>query len=186
MGRDLYGSYAIRRIIRGLIMTKKQIINILFILLLMIPSVALAKGGHGGHGGHGSHGAHSHKSGSKSGAKSSSKGSSSKGFHFGRSSSKSVTRASSVGTPVTSWKSLPHKSITTNSFAADTQSISPLYQGTSPINMLMYRPLYIPHVHSVPQTQTEDETDDTSNILIVIVVIGIVLLGLFSLGLSVY
>lgn len=172
-------------------MTKKQFISILFILLLMVPSVALAKGGHGGHGGHGARsGARSHgsssKSGAKSSSKSSSKGSSSKGFHFGRSSSKSFTRASSVGTPVTSWKSLPRKSTTTTNFAADTQSISPLYQGTSPINMLMYRPLYIPHVHSVPQTHTEEETDRTSNALVAIVIIGLVILCVFFVGMLLY
>ena len=160
---------------------KKSLIS-LALLLLILPTTALAKGGghggghggsRGGHGGHTSHGT-SHGTGSKgSGSKGSSiKGSSSKSSSSHTSShsvlsggghsraAKSAARASAVGTPVHSWKSLANET-TYQSSKASNASVPELYRGGSMTNQLLYYPMFRPHYHSHVQSDKDwnDEQD---------------------------
>ena len=168
---------------------KKSLIS-LALLLLILPTAALAKGGHGGgHGGHGSHGGHGghrghtgHGTGSHGSKGSGSKGSSSKGSGSKGSSSKvssshnsshsilnggghsraakSAARASAVGTPVHSWKSIANET-TYQSSKTSNNSVPELYRGGSVTNQLLYYPMFRPHYHSHVQSDKDwnDEQD---------------------------
>lgn len=156
-------------------------IALLCVLALSVssPTLALAKGGHGGgHGG--SHG------GSKGGSHNSSKGSHNTNSKSSSKSSKSSShssshstshgrsyRASAVGTPVTSWRSLGSQAESTNksvgasssSFVTTSEkTVNTLYPSEKPINALLYRPLYGYHhssAHYLPvQTDEEEEQGD--------------------------
>ena len=157
------------------------------LLLLIAPSAALAKGGGhgGGHGGHaGSHGGGAHVSGgggksgsagksggSKSGGSGAKSGSHSEsGSHSYTSphsvlngggktpSAKAASRASSVGTPVSSWNSINKEAEVRNS-----TPIPPFYRGNSAINQLFYYPLYNhSHSHVVP-SNTQETTDEEAD-----------------------
>jgi len=157
---------------------KKSILLSIIITLLFFPTIALAKGGHaGGHGGHhgGSHSSHTSKSGGiksggskssktvKSGkteSKSSSNTSKHSIFNIGGKSTfkKNTFKASSITTPVSSWKSLNTE---TKYFTNKTNNIPQLYQGSSATNILLYQPLFHPRHHYIPK---DDETEDTENI----------------------
>ena len=180
---------------------KKSLIS-LALLLLILPTSVLAKGGHGGgHGGHGGHSSHtSHGSGSHGSKGSGSKGSSSKGSSSHTSShsvlngggnsraAKSAARASSVGTPVNSWKSIANET-TYQSSKTSVDSVPELYRGGSVTNQLLYSPMFRPHYHSHVQSDKDwnDEQDKKENkfedilymVLGIIGVIGCVLAFVF-------
>lgn len=159
----------------------------LLALSVSSPTLALARGGHvgghgGGHGGArgGSHG--SSRGSSKSGFHGSSKGSpshnggskgSKSGSHFGSHSSSHGRsyRSSAVGTPVSSWRSLgsqvgtrskPTSSLSSPSVGSSEQTIKTFYSADTPINALLYRPLYGYHPHSahILPVQTDDEKQE--------------------------
>lgn len=163
---------------------KKSLIS-LALLLLILPTAALAKGGHGGghgsgHGGHGSHGSHgsSHhgstgSKGSSSHGSTGSKGSSSHTSSYTSSHSvmsgssraaKSAARASAVGTPVHSWKSIANET-TYQSSKASAASVPELYRGGSMTNQLLYASIFRPHYHSHVQSDKDwnDEQDKKEN-----------------------
>lgn len=149
------------------------------LLLLIAPSAALAKGGHGGgHGGHtGSHGgggksgsvgksggSKSGGSGAKSGSHSESGGRSYTSPHSvlnggGKThSAKAAFRASSVGTPVSSWSSINKEVDVRNS-----STIPPFYRGNSATNQLLFYSLYN-HSHShVTPLNTQETTDEEAD-----------------------
>lgn len=182
---------------------KKLITLSIALTLLLTPTIVLAKGGHGGgHGGHGghhggSHTSHTSKSGSsKSGAKSGSKGSSStvkSGNSGSKSSSHTSThsvlhgggksafarnafRASSNGTPVSSWKSLNTE---TKSFTDTTTNVPPLYHGSSVTNQLLFYSLYHPRHHYVPKEEKaedlEKEEKEKSENKIAFIILGVII-----------
>ena len=164
---------------------KKSIITTIAVALLLVPTIALAKGGHGGgHGGHGGHHGGSHTSytsksdggksggtktgGSKgssttiksgtSGSKSSSHTSTHSVLHGGGKSAfaRNASRASTNATPVSSWKSLNTE---TKSFTDTTTNIPQLYQGNSVTNLLLYQSLFHPRHHYVPKAKEEKPED---------------------------
>lgn len=158
-------------------------LTLLGVLALSVssPTLALAKGGHGGgHGGShggghdGSHGGSKGSKGSHSANSKSSSKSSKSGFHFSshRTHHDRSYRASAVGTPVTSWRSLGSQvNITNKSVGASSsfvttseKAVNTLYPSERPINALLYRPLYgYPHssAHYLPvQTEEEEEQGD--------------------------
>lgn len=164
---------------------KKSIIILTAVTLLLIPTIALAKGGHGGgHGGHGGHHGGSHTShtsksggvksggaktgGSKgssttvksgtSGSKSSSHTSTHSVLHGGGKSAfaRNASRASSNATPVSSWKSLKTE---TKSFTDTTTAIPQLYRGNSVTNLLLYQSLFHPRHHYVPKEEKPEELE---------------------------
>ena len=186
----------------------KKLINLAIALtLILTPTIVLARGGHGGsHGGHaghhgGSHSSHTSKSG---GNKSGSKGSSST-VKSGNSNSKSSShtskhsvlhgggksafarnafRASSNGTPVSSWKSLNSE---TKSFTDTTTNVPPLYRGGSVTNQLLFYSLYHPRHHYVPKEEKpedlekEDHEKFAHNIILIIggIIIVVIIVTFF-------
>lgn len=183
---------------------KKSIITFTAVALLMIPTIALAKGGHGGgHGGHGGHHSGSHTShtsksggsktgGSKgsttvksgsSGSKSSSHTSTHSVLHGGGTSAfaRNAFRASSNATPVSSWKSLNTE---TKSFTDTTNNIPQLYQGNSATNFLLYQSLFHPRHHYVPKEDKpkdlEKEEEVKSYLKIGLIVGGVAILILIA------
>lgn len=159
----------------------------LLALSVSSPTLVLARGGHGGHGGGhggargGSHG--SSRGSSKSGSHGSSKGSTShnggskgskSGSHFGshNSSHGRSYRSSAVGTPVSSWRSLgsqvdthskPSFGASSSSVGSSEQTVKTFYSADTPINALLYRPLYGYHPHSahILPVQTDDEKQES-------------------------
>ena len=160
------------------------------LLLLIAPSAALAKGGHGGGGKSGSvgksGGSKSGGSGAKSGSHSESGGRSYTSPHSvlnggGKThSAKAAFRASSVGTPVSSWSSINKEVEVRNS-----SQIPPFHRGNSAINQLFYYPLYNhSHSHVVPsntQETTDEETDKKEPSIKSIFIIGAIIGGLSAL-----
>lgn len=177
---------------------KKSLIS-LVLLLLILPTAALAKGGHGGGhgGGHSSHGSSHHGStgskGSSSHGSTGSKGSSSHTSSHTSSHSvmsgssraaKSAARASSVGTPVHSWKSIANE-MTYQSSKTSVDSVPELYRGGSVTNQLLYSPMFRPHYHSHIQSDKDwnDEQDKKENKfegILYIVLGGIGIIGCVS------
>lgn len=183
---------------------KKSILLSIIITLLLFPTIALAKGGHaGGHGGHhgGSHSSHTSKSGSvksggskssntvKSGkteSKSSSNTSKHSIFNIGGKSTfkKNEFKASSIATPVSSWKSLNTE---TKYFTDKTNNIPQLYRGSSATNILLYQPLFHPKHHYIPKNENsedlekEDENKNNFKIIFIVGVVIFIALGLFSI-----
>ena len=164
---------------------KKSIITLTALILLLSPTIALAKGGHGGgHGGHGGHHGGSHTShtsksgGSKSGgtktggskgpsstvksgtsgSKSSSHTSTHSVLHGGGKSAfaRNASRASSNATPVSSWKSLNTE---TKSFTDTTTTIPQLYRGNSVTNFLFYQSLFHPRHRYVPKEEKPEDLE---------------------------
>ena len=148
---------------------RKSLIS-LALLLLILPTSALAKGGHGGghgvgHGGHSSHTSHGSKGSGSNG--SSSKGSSShtsshsvlNGGGHSR-AAKSAARASAIGTPVHSWKSIADET-TYQSSKTSNDSVPELYRGGSVTNQLLYYSIFRPRYHSHVQSDKDwnDEQD---------------------------
>lgn len=178
----------------------------LLALSVSSPTLVLAKGGHGGHGGGhggargGSHG--SSRGSSKSGSHGSSKGSTShnggskgskSGSHFGshNSSHGRSYRSSAVGTPVSSWRSLSSqaefKSGNTSvpSFTSSENTVKTFYSSDSPVNLLLYRPLYGYHhssAHYLPvQTEEEDKKEDKPKLNTVILwVLAVIIIPLLT------
>ena len=155
------------------------------VLAVSSPTLALAKGGHGGghggghRGGHGGGhgGSHGGSKGSHGGSKGSSGGSKgSTGSKTGSHSSSHSTshgrsfRPSAIGTPISSWRSLSsqaefksgHTSVP--SFTSSENTVKTFYSSDTPLNMLLYRPLYGYHhssAHYLPvQTEEEDKKED--------------------------
>ena len=77
---------------------------------------------------------------------------------------KSAARASSVGTPVHSWKSIANET-TYQSSKTSVDSVPELYRGGSMTNQLLYSPMFRPHYHSYVQSDKEwnDEQDKKEN-----------------------
>lgn len=159
----------------------------LLALSVFSPTLALAKGGHGGgHGG--SHGSsHGGSKGGSHGGSKSSKGSHSTSSKSSSKSSKSSShstshstshgrsyRASAVGTPVTSWRSLGSQVEITNksvgvssSITTSEKVVNTLYPSEKPINALLYRPLYgyrHSSAHYLPVQTEEEEQEDKQKI----------------------
>lgn len=153
---------------------KKKWFILVLTLVSLIPTMVLAKGGHGGHGGHGgSHHGSTGSHGTSKGSSGSHKGGSSTS-HVGYSSSSKSSghsyRASAVSTPVSSWRSLSSqvKSVKSSesvlaSSKVKTSEVSPLYSSPSPVNALLYRPLfgypYAHHYQSLVKTEDEEKSD---------------------------
>ena len=137
---------------------KKSLI-LLSALLLLLPTAALAKGDHGGHGGHSSHGSHgshgskgSHSSNSVHSSNSRSNSTSSHhGLFGGRHSSSSTYKASSFGSPVSSWKSLNSQ----KSYVSNEANIPDLYRSSSLTNRMLYGSYLRPHYHASSVQRSE-------------------------------
>lgn len=172
------------------------------------PTVALARGGHGGgHGGsHGGSYGGSH-GGSKGGSKGSgggskgSTGSHNTSNHGGLTGSKSGSHSSSshgrsyrpsaIGTPISSWRSLSSqaefKSGNTSvpSFTSSENTVKTFYSSDSPVNLLLYRPLYGYHhssAHYLPvQTEEEEQKDKPKMNTAILWVLAAILVPLLAL-----
>lgn len=144
---------------------KKSLI-LLSAVLLLLPTTALAKGGHGGHGGHSSHGSHGSKGShsSNSGSHSSKSGSNSTSSHHGlfggRRSSSSTYRASSSGSPISSWKSLNSQ----KSYVSNESNVPDLYRSGSLTNRILYGSYLRPHYHASSIQQSEEDKKEESSI----------------------
>ena len=77
---------------------------------------------------------------------------------------KSAARASAVGTPVHSWKSIANET-TYQSSKASAASVPELYRGGSTTNQLLYASIFRPHYHSYVQSDKDwnDEQDKKEN-----------------------
>lgn len=168
------------------------------------PTVALARGGHGGgHGGGpgGSHGgSHGGSKGSGGGSKGST-GSHNTSNHGGLTGSKSGSHSSSshgrsyrpsaIGTPISSWRSLSSqaefKSGNTSvpSFTSSENTVKTFYSSDSPVNLLLYRPLYGYHhssAHYLPvQTEEEEQKDKPKMNTAILWVLAAILVPLLAL-----
>lgn len=178
----------------------------LLALSVSSPTLVLARGGHGGHGGGhggargGSHG--SSRGSSKSGSHGSSKGSTShnggskgskSGSHFGshNSSRGRSYRSSAVGTPISSWRSLSSQAefksghTLVPSFTSSENTVKTFYSSDTPLNLLLYRPLYGYHhssAHYLPvQTKEEDKKEDKPKLNTVILwVLAVIIIPLLT------
>lgn len=172
------------------------------------PTVALARGGHGGgHGGShgGSHGgfkggSHGGSKGSGGGSKGST-GSHNTSNHGGSTGSKSSSHSSSnhgrsfrpsaIGTPISSWHSLSSQAEFKNghtsvpSFTSSENTVKTFYSSDTPVNLLMYRPLYGYHhssAHYLPvQTEEEEKKEDKPFNTAILWVLAAILVPLLAL-----
>ena len=102
---------------------------------------------------------------------------------------KSAARASSVGTPVHSWRSIANET-TYQSSKTSVNSVPELYRGGSMTNQLLYSPMFRPHYHSYVQSDKEwnDEQDkedesglfDQAKKMVFTVLAGIAVIGCVS------
>jgi len=114
-----------------------------------------------------------------SGSKSSSHTSTHSVLHGGGKSAfaRNAFRASSNGTPVSSWKSISSE---TKSFTDNTTNIPPLYRGGSVTNQLLFYSLYHPHHHYVPKDEKpedlEKEDKEKSANKIAFIICGVIII----------
>lgn len=175
----------------------------LLALSVSSPTLVLARGGHGGHGGGhggargGSHG--SSRGSSKSGSHGSSKGSTShnggsKGSKSGSHSSSSHGRSfrpSAIGTPISSWRSLSSQAdfksgyTSVPSFTSSENTVKTFYSSDTPLNVLLYRPLYGYHhssAHYLPvQTEEEEKKENKPLNTAILWVLAAILVPLLAL-----
>ena len=77
---------------------------------------------------------------------------------------KSAARASAIGTPVHSWKSIANET-TYQSSKTSNDSVPELYRGGSATNQLLYYSIFRPHYHPHVQSDKDwnDEQDEKEN-----------------------
>ena len=181
-------------------------IALLCVLALSVssPTLVLARGGHGGgHGGArgGSHGSSRGGSKGSGGGSKGSTGSHNTSNHGGSTGSKGSSHSSSshgrsyrpsaIGTPISSWRSLSsqaefksgHTSVP--SFTSSENTVKTFYSSDTPLNLLLYRPLYGYHhssAHYLPvQTEEEDKKEDKPKLNTVILwVLAVIIIPLLT------